>query len=81
MSGFSSTVVINRPVDHVWKHLTDWERAPQWMRGIESCAAPDGLSPGKTLCFGARGAERQSIVRELVQHKKLKNPRQSRGIQ
>ena len=71
MDNFTTTVTIERPVHEVWQLLTDWQQAPRWMAGIEGCSAPEGLAVGKTLRFTARGAERQSVVRDVVDQRKL----------
>ena len=71
MKGFTNTVTIACPADEVWTRLTDWEQAPRWMTGIERCRAPDGLGVGRTLKFMSRGAERESLVKELVDGQRL----------
>lgn len=72
--GFTSTATIDRPVDEVWAFMTDWDRAPQWMKGIDRMA-PVGDAPiaaGTEVSFVSRGADRRSTIaaweppRELV---------------
>ena len=35
-SGFVITEIIDRPLDEVWRYLTDFGRAPNWMNGLKS---------------------------------------------
>jgi uncharacterized protein YndB with AHSA1/START domain len=54
---FAVTQVIDRPVDQVWRVLTDWDRAAEWMPGIDAVHVD-----GDTLRFRARGRERTSAI-------------------
>jgi uncharacterized protein YndB with AHSA1/START domain len=55
---FAVTQVIDRPAEQVWRVLTDWRRAPDWMSGVDS-VTHDG---GTTLRFVARKRERTSEI-------------------
>lgn len=57
---FTVTEVIDRPVDQVWRVLTDWDRAPKWMTGVDEIRIA-----GDTLYFRARGRERTSAISAL----------------
>lgn len=37
-SGFVVSEIIDRPLDEVWQYLTDFRRAPTWMKGLKSMA-------------------------------------------
>ena len=37
-SGFVVSEIIDRPLDEVWQYLTDFQRAPNWMKGLKSMA-------------------------------------------
>ncbi len=56
---------IDRSPAEVWAVLTDWERAPEWMDGIESMGSDGGLAEGAQLTFVARGKERTSVIAAL----------------
>lgn len=56
-TAFEVTETIARPVETVWQVLTDWDRAPDWMPGVEGARAD-----GTTLRFRARGKERTSQI-------------------
>jgi uncharacterized protein YndB with AHSA1/START domain len=57
-TAFTATQVIDRPTDTVWRVLTDWHRAPDWMAGVDS-VTPVGDT---TLRFVARKRERTSEI-------------------
>ncbi len=57
---FAVTQVIDRPVDQVWRVLTDWSRAPEWMSGVDGVRVV-----GDTLHFVARGRERTSAITDV----------------
>lgn len=59
---FVVTRDIDRPVADVWRVLTDWDRAPAWMSGVDSVRAAGGTRVGDTLSFVARKRERTSEV-------------------
>jgi carbon monoxide dehydrogenase subunit G len=61
MKAFETEVQIDRPVQDVWRELTDWERAGRWMPGVETMRRN-----GSTLTFRTRGKERTSTVAESV---------------
>lgn len=56
-TAFEVTETIARPVETVWRVLTDWDRAPDWMPGVE-----DARADGETLRFRARGKDRTSRI-------------------
>lgn len=55
---FTATQVIDRPADTVWRVLTDWHHAPDWMSGVDSVTPVDDT----TLRFVARKRERTSEI-------------------
>ena len=62
--GFQVEETIDKPCADVWRALTDWERAPEWMGPVERIE-PVGNAPvgvGTKLAFHARGAERHSEI-------------------
>ena len=62
--GFQATEHIVGSMEEVWACLTDWQRAPEWMNGIEDMHAPKGgpVGEGTRLAFRSRGAERETTV-------------------
>jgi uncharacterized protein YndB with AHSA1/START domain len=56
-------VVIDRPIERVWATMTNWERAGEWMSGVDRVVADGGIVAGTRLTFHARGKDRPS---ELV---------------
>ena len=61
---FSATRQVDRPVEQVWRQLTDWDRAAGWL-GVDAIRA-DGHTPvGTTLRFTAPGKERTSEIAAL----------------
>lgn len=57
-TAFESEVVVFRTPDEVWAVLTDWERAHEWMRGIEKVTASGPTRAGTTLAFRGGGRVR-----------------------
>jgi uncharacterized membrane protein len=57
-TAFTASQVIDRPADTVWRVLTDWHRAPDWMSGVDSVTPVDDT----TLRFVARKRERTSEI-------------------
>jgi uncharacterized protein YndB with AHSA1/START domain len=55
---FTATQDIDRPADTVWRVLTDWHHAPDWMSGVDSVTPVDDT----TLRFVARKRERTSEI-------------------
>lgn len=55
---FTASQVIDRPAGTVWRVLTDWHRAPDWMAGVDSVTPVDDT----TLRFVARKRERTSQI-------------------
>ena len=62
--GTHQTQLIGDAAD-VWRALTDWPRAPEWMNGIDSMAADGPLAVGTELTFRARGKDRHSEIADL----------------
>ncbi|MFI6505826.1 SRPBCC family protein [Nonomuraea typhae] len=62
---FAVDTVIDRPAQDVWQVLTDWERAPRWMKGVESMRAESSTRIGSTITFNARGKTRTSEIADL----------------
>lgn len=62
--GFQATERIAGSREEVWACLTNWQRAPEWMKGIEEMRAlTDGpVGEGTRLVFRSRGAERETTV-------------------
>lgn len=62
--GFRRVQQINRPVAEVWRKLTNWSDAAQWMPGIDRLHQVDDGDPqeGTELRFASRGAERSTRV-------------------
>jgi uncharacterized protein YndB with AHSA1/START domain len=63
-SAFSVTRQVDRPVEQVWRQLTDWERAAGWL-GVDSIRADGATQVGTTLRFVTRGKERTSEIADL----------------
>lgn len=61
---FEVETTINHPADQVWATLTDWEKAPAWMNGIDSIRAEGDTAVGTKIVFHTRGKDRTS---EIVQ--------------
>ncbi len=59
---FDVETTINRSADDVWKTLTDWTRAAEWMRGIDSMTANGPNEVGTELLFRARGKDRPATI-------------------
>jgi len=61
---FSVTRSVDRPVEEVWRQLTDWDRAAGWL-GVDSIRADGATQVGTTLRFVTRGKERTSEIADL----------------
>lgn len=59
---FEVETTIDRPVDQVWRELTDWERAPRWMPGVQAMRSDAGTAVGATISFESRGKTRTSAI-------------------
>lgn len=68
---FQASERIERPVGDVWGVLTDWGRAPQWMKGVESMHAEGASAQGTTVVFAARGQERTSTIEAWTPPRRL----------
>jgi uncharacterized protein YndB with AHSA1/START domain len=61
---FTAVRSIDRPVDDVWRRLTDWDRAAGWL-GVDSITADGPTAVGTRLRFTTRGKERDSEIAAL----------------
>jgi uncharacterized protein YndB with AHSA1/START domain len=61
---FRVSETIRRPRRHVWAALTDWDKAPSWMKGVDELRRLDegAVGEGTRLSFKARGTERETII-------------------
>ena len=66
-AGFSVTQRIERPTAAVWAYLTDFEKARDWMTGIEAMTqTTEGpLEIGTRFTFRSRGKQRETRVTAL----------------
>lgn len=62
---FTAEDIIHRSADEIWAVLTDWEKAPRWMSGIDRMSVHGEFMIGAELVFHARGKERISTVANL----------------
>lgn len=62
---------VERGPEVVWKRLTDWGRAAEWMDGIGSFKAEGPTEVGTTLVFEARGKRRTTEITHLVDGREL----------
>ncbi|MQA07873.1 MAG: hypothetical protein GEU98_04830 [Pseudonocardiaceae bacterium] len=62
MQVFHVEQTIDRPVDQVWKTLTDWDDAAAWMAHAETVSADGDTVPGTTVSFHTRGKTRTSTI-------------------
>jgi carbon monoxide dehydrogenase subunit G len=68
MIKITQSVTINRPVEEVWKFISDFEKTTRWSRGVlEARQTPDGpLGVGSTLQAVVRAFGRRRTVTYLV---------------
>lgn len=59
---FEVDTVIDRPVAEVWAELTAWDRAPRWMKRIETMRVDPDTRTGATVTFEARGKTHTSEI-------------------
>ena len=64
-AAIDTEATIDRPVDEVWKRLTDWDRAGEWMPGVDSLEASGGTVAGTTLTFRSRGKDRTATLLDV----------------
>jgi carbon monoxide dehydrogenase subunit G len=62
---------VARPPEVVWQCLTDWERAPEWMEGIDSMRPSGPTVAGMQLVFEARRRSGTSEITHLVPGREL----------
>lgn len=77
---FASETMIGRPRAEVWAALTDWDRAPGWMDGVESLRADGPVEPGTTLTFRTGGRDRSSSIGAADPGRSLVIRSQLRGV-
>jgi carbon monoxide dehydrogenase subunit G len=61
---FTSTTLIDRPAEDVWRRLTDWEHAAEWL-GVDSVGAEGPTAVGTRLRVHTRGKEQRSEITVL----------------
>jgi carbon monoxide dehydrogenase subunit G len=63
---FKADIWIEAAIAAVWSHLSQTDRMPAWMPGIQSMRSIDGqsLRAGSRVLFTARGKERETEVME-----------------
>jgi carbon monoxide dehydrogenase subunit G len=66
VQAFAVTQIIDRPVEQVWKHLTDWSAGPAWLPGVESMHADGETAVDTPISFRTRGKEQTSTITELT---------------
>lgn len=71
VQAFAVAQTIDRPVEQVWKHLTDWPAAPSWLPGVESMHADGETAEGTTITFRTRGKSQTSTITELTAGRSL----------
>lgn len=59
---FEVETTIDRPVGRVWRELTDWERAPRWMPGVQAIRSDAGTAVGATISFTSRRKVRTGAI-------------------
>jgi carbon monoxide dehydrogenase subunit G len=64
VQAFRAARVVGHPTQHVWGHLTDWDRAAGWL-GVDSIRAEGPTAVGTRLRFVTRGKERTSEITAL----------------
>lgn len=70
---FDVSETIDRPIEDVWKYLSDPSLFAVWMPGVESSRAQgsEPITAGSTFVFVARGAERTAQVVDYEPQKKI----------
>lgn len=68
---FAVETTIALPAETVWAALTDWERMPEWMSGIDRAQLMGPARIGATLQFHARGKDRSSEVTGYLPNQSL----------
>lgn len=81
-NGFRVSEHISAPIETVWAHLTDWDRAPQWMAGVDSLRASGDRPVGKgtKLLFRSRNAAREATIVEWSPPERLALRSQQGGM-
>ena len=77
VQAFRATRVVGHPVEQVWRQLTDWNRAADWL-GVDSIRAESDTDVGTKLRFVTRGKERTSEITALDPGRSLTLRSQSR---
>jgi uncharacterized protein YndB with AHSA1/START domain len=68
---FASESVIERSPSQVWAALTDWDRAPDWMDGVEHLTADGPVAAGTSLTFRSNGRDRISQIVDAQRGRRL----------
>lgn len=68
---FASEVVIERSRPQVWAVLTDWDRAPDWMDGVDQLQADGPVVAGTALTFRSHGRDRVSTIVDALPERRL----------
>lgn len=62
----TSSATVPAAPEEVYAAMTDWDRAPSWMEGVEAVRADGPTRTGAQLVLTARGRERRAEVVEAV---------------
>ena len=59
MSEFAASVLVNRPIEDVWRFISDPLNAPVWGRGVSDVAVTSSgpVGPGSTLTLSMSGSK------------------------
>ena len=70
---FKADILIEAPIAAVWSHLSQTDRMPAWMPGIQSMRSIDGqpLRAGSRVMFTTRGKERETGVMECETERRI----------
>ena len=79
VQAFRATRVVGHPVEQVWRQLTDWNRAADWL-GVDSIRAESDTDVGTKLRFITRGKERTSEITALDPGRSLTLRSQQGGV-
>lgn len=59
---FVSEATVTGTPEQVWSALTDWERADEWMAGVDALHVEGPTAPGTRIVFEARGRDRPATI-------------------
>lgn len=73
MSQFAGSALINRPVDEVWKFISDPQNAPVWGRGVSDIVVTSKgtVGLGTTLRLRMSGSKMEARIIEYEPPKRL----------